>query len=267
MNRFHNLLALLALASMACLTTAARANDPAASANNQNRADQQEVVKGKVQSVSDDHKQIVVRDENNRDWAIQIARDARVRVNDKEAQAGDLKDGDQVTVSFRQVARHVMTAQGDQAGQFAAGRVQRVSEGQLIVKDHQGQEHTFQVAQNAGVRVNGKNAKLSNLKEGDHVVVAYSKRGDASEASEVISEGEGRGAGLAAGQVESVSTEHNQIVLKDQGGHEQTFQLGRDAQVRVNDREGKASDLKQGSQAAVAFSRVASEVTGSRGDK
>jgi Cu/Ag efflux protein CusF len=267
MNRFRNLLALLALASMACLTTAARANDPAGTANNQNRADQQEVVKGKVQNVSDDHKQIVVRDENNRDWAIQIAKDARVRVNDKDAQASDLKDGDQVSVSFRQVVRHVITTQGDKAGQFIAGRVQSISDQQLTIKNHQGQEQTFQVAQNAGVRVNGKSAKLSNLKEGDHVVVAYSKNGDASEASEIISAGEGHGAGLAAGQVESVSADNNQIVLKDQSGREHTFQLGQDAQVRVNDQEGRASDLKQGSQAAVAFSRVASEVTGTRGDK
>ena len=98
-------------------------------------------------------------------------------------------------------------------------------------------------------------------------MVAYSKNGDASEASEVISAGEGHGAGMAAGQVESVSADNNQIVLKDQAGHEQTFQLSRDAQVRVNNQEGKASDLKQGSQAAVAFSRVASEVTGMRGEK
>jgi ribosomal 50S subunit-recycling heat shock protein len=267
MYRIQNLLALLALASMACLTTAARANDQAGNANNQNKADQQQVVKGKVQNVSDDHRQIVVRDDNNRDWAIQIAKDARVRVNDKDAQASDLKDGDQVTVSFRQVVRHVMTTQGDKAGQFTAGRVQRASEGQLTIKNHQGQEQTFQVAQNAAVRVNGKNAKASNLKEGDHVVVAYSKNGDAMEANEVISAGEGHGAGLAAGQVESVSADHNQIVLKDQGGNEHAFQLGQDAQVRVNGQEGRASDLKQGSQAAVAFSRVASEVNGTRGEK
>lgn len=267
MNRIHNLLAVLALAAMACLTTAARADDSARKAGDQNRADQQQVIKGKVQSVSNEHNQIVVRDENNRDWAIQIAQDARVRVNDKDAQARDLKDGDQVTVSFRQVARHVITAQGDKAGQFTAGRVQRASEGQLTIKNHQGEEQTFQVAQNAAVRVSGKSAKLSNLKEGDHVVVAYSKNGNASEASEVISAGEGHDAGLAAGQVESVSADRNQIVLKDQTGHEQTFQLSRDAQVRVNDQEGKASDLKQGSQAAIAFSRVASEVTGTRGEK
>jgi Cu/Ag efflux protein CusF len=268
MFRIHNLLAVLALASMVGLTTAARANDQAAKANNSNRADQQQqAVKGTVQSVSQDHRQIVVRDQNNRDWSIQIAKDARVRVNDKEAQASDLKDGDQVTVNFRQVARHVMATQGDKACQFTAGRVQRASENQLTIKNHEGQEQMFQVAQNAAIRANGQSAKLSNLKEGDHVVVAYSKNGNTSEASEVISAGEGRGASLAAGQVESVSADHNQIVLKDQNGHEHTFQLGQDAQVRVNNREGRASDLRQGNQAAVAYSRVATEVTGSRGSK
>lgn len=268
MNRFHNSLALLALASAACLASAVRADEPrAGKADAQNRAGQQEVIKGKVQSVSDQRNQIVVRDENNRDWAIQIAKDARVRVNDKDAQARDLKEGDQVAVSFRRVARDVVAAQDEKAGRFVAGRVERApAEGnQLVLKDHEGQEHTFQVGQNADIRVNGKSGKLSNLKQGDHVVVAYSKNGDASEASEVMCEGENQGAGMAAGQVESV--DQNQIVLKDQAGHEHTFQLGRDAQVRVNNRDGKASDLQQGNQAAIAYARVASEVTGQRGEK
>lgn len=267
MYRFHNLLALLALVSMAGLTTAARANDQAANANNQDRAGQQQTVTGTVQRISDNHQEIVIRDKNNRDIAVRIGKNSKIRVNDKEGQASDLKDGDLVTVTFRQVVRRVMTSQGGQANQFVAGRVQSVSADgtQLVVKDHRGQEHKFQVIQNAAVRVNGKNAKLSNLKEGDHVLVACSKRGESSEACEVISEGEGRGAGLVAGQVESVK--NNQIVLKDQGGHEHTFQLSHEAQVRVNNQEGTASDLKQGNQAAIAFWRVATEINGQRGNK
>ncbi len=38
--------------------------------------------------------------------------------------------------------------------------------------------------------------------------------------------------------------------------------------MRINDREGKSSDLQQGNQAAIAYSRVASEVDRSqRGNK
>lgn len=267
MYRFHNLLPLLALVAMAGLTTAVRANDQAAKANNQNQAGQQETVKGAVQRISDDHQQIVIRDQNNRDVAVRIGKNAKIRINDKEGQASDLKTGDQVTVSFRRVVRRVMTSQGGQANQFVAGRVQSVSADgtQLVVKDRRGQEHKLQVIQNAAVRVNGKNAKLSNLKEGDHVLVACTKRGEASEACEVISENEGRGAGLAAGQVQSVA--RDQIVLKDQSGHEHTFQLSNEAQVRVNNQEGTASDLKQGNQAAVAFWRVATQVNDQRGNK
>ena len=177
MYRFHNLLALLALVAMAGLTTAVRADDQAAQANNQNKAQQQQTIKGTVQRISDNHQQIVVRDQNNRDVAVRIGQNSKIRINDKEGQASDLKDGDQVTVTFRQVVRRVMTSQGGQANQFVAGRVQSVSADgtQLVVKDHRGQEHKFQVIQNAAVRVNGKNAKLSNLKEGDHVLVACSK--------------------------------------------------------------------------------------------
>ena len=268
MIRSHKwLYAPMALALAACLSLSARADQPKADAPN--RADDQETVKGKVQSVSADQNQIVVRDDNNHEVAFQIAKDAKVRVNDKEARAADLKEGDEVAVSFRRVARNVCSAQGDQAGEFAAGRVQRTSGdgNQLVLKGHDGQEQTFQVAQNARVRVNDKEGKLSDLKEGDHAVVSYSKQGEQLAAREVMAEHEGQGAGLAAGRVERISADRDQIVLKDQGGHEHAFQLGQDAQVRINNQEAKAADLQQGSQAAVAYWRVAAEVTGRRADK
>ena len=56
-------------------------------------------------------------------------------------------------------------------------------------------------------------------------------------------------------------------MLKDNAGHEHTFQLTQDARVHINDRDGKSADLQQGNQAAIAYSRVASEVTGQRGNK
>jgi len=271
MIRSHKwFLAPLALALAACLSMSARADEAKADkADAPNKSDEQESLKGKVQSVTADQNQIVVRDDNNHDMTFQIAKDAKVRVNDKDARAADLKEGDEVAVSFRRVARNICSAQGDQAGEFAAGRVQRstAENNQLVLKGHDGQERTFQVAQNARVRVNDKDGKLSDLKEGDHAVVAYTKQGDNLAAREVMSEREGQGAGLVAGQVERVSADRSQIVLKDQAGHEHTFQVGQDAQVRINDKDGKASDLQQGSQAAVAYSRVASEVTGRRADK
>ncbi len=197
MIRSHKwLLAPLALALAACLSMSARADQ--AKADAQNRSDDQETVKGKVQSVSADQNQIVVRDENNHDMAFQIARDARVRVNDKDARAADLKEGDEVAVNFRRVARNICSSQGDQGGEFAAGRVQRAENNQLVLKGHDGQERTFQVAQNARVRVNDKEGNLSDLKEGDHAVVGYTKQGDQLNAREVMSEHEGQASGLVA---------------------------------------------------------------------
>jgi len=268
MIRSHKwLLAPLALAVAACLSMTARADQAKAEAPN--RADDQETLKGKVQSDSADQNQIVVRDENNHDMTFQIAKDAKVRVNDKDARAADLKEGDEVAVNFRRVARNICSSQGDQACEFATGRVQRASadNNQLVLKGHDGQERTFQVAQNARVRANDKDAKLADLKEGDHAVVAFSKQGDQLAAREIMAEHEGQGAGLAAGQVQSVSADRNQIVLKDQAGHEHTFQVGQDAQVRINDKDGKAADLQQGSQAAVAYWREAADINGRRGDK
>ncbi len=56
-------------------------------------------------------------------------------------------------------------------------------------------------------------------------------------------------------------------MLKDQAGHEHAFQMGQDAQVRINNQEAKAADLQQGSQAAVAYWREAADINGRRGDK
>ena len=66
----------------------------------------------------------------------------------------------------------------------------------------------------------------------------------------------------------TVSADRNQIVLKDQSGKEgRAFQMGQDAQVRIDDKDAKPTDLQQGSQAAVAYWRVAAEVNGRRADK
>jgi len=265
MFRIHKLLVPTALALAVCLTPALRADEAKADARDQAAA--QDTFKGTVQSASGD--QIVVRDAKNHDQTFQIARDAKVRVNDKEARAADLKDGDQVEISYRREARNVLACQGEQGGEFASGRVQSVSadNNQIVLKGHDGQERTFQVAQKAQVRVGDKEGKLADVKEGDHAVVAYTKNGDVSSAREILTEREGQDMGLAAGQVERVSADRNQIVLKDNAGHEHTFQLTQDARVRINDRDGKSADLQQGNQAAIAYSRVASEVTGQRGNK
>ena len=145
MFRIHNLLVPTALALAVCLTPALRADEAKADARDQ--ANAQDTFKGTVQSARRD--QIVVRDANNHDQTFQIARDAKVRVNDKEARAADLKDGDQVEISYRREARNVLACQGEQGGEVASGRVQSVSadNNQIVLKGHDGQERTFQVAQ------------------------------------------------------------------------------------------------------------------------
>ena len=64
-----------------------------------------------------------------------------------------------------------------------------------MLKGHDGQDGTFQVAQNARVRVNNKEGNLSALKEGDHAVVGYTKQGDQLQAREVIAEPESQARG------------------------------------------------------------------------
>lgn len=267
MNRFQkSLFVAFALAAAVCLTTAVHADN---AGKDQARSDDQDAIKGKVQSISAEHNQFVLRDDKDREWAFQVAQDAKIRINDKEGRLADLKEGDEVTVNSRRVARDVLASQGEQAGQVAGGRVERVSADgrQLTVKGHDGQERTFQIGQDARVRVNDKEGQLADLKEGDHVAVVYAKNGDQLAARVILSAQRDQAAGVAVGQVQRVSAENNQIVVKDANGHEHTFQMGKDARVRIDEKEGQASNLKEGNEVAVAYRRVASEITGERANK
>jgi hypothetical protein len=44
--------------------------------------------------------QFVLTDSNGKDWTITVAKDAKIVINDKEAKLADLKNGEEVDVTY-----------------------------------------------------------------------------------------------------------------------------------------------------------------------
>jgi hypothetical protein len=59
-----------------------------------------ELGRGSVKTFDADKKQLVLTDPNGKDWTFHLAGDAKVRLNDKDSKASDLKLGDKVTVVY-----------------------------------------------------------------------------------------------------------------------------------------------------------------------
>jgi hypothetical protein len=59
-----------------------------------------ELGRGAVKTFDADKKQLTLTDPNGKDWTFHLAGDAKVRLNDKDSKASDLKLGDRVTVVF-----------------------------------------------------------------------------------------------------------------------------------------------------------------------
>src|SRR5262249_37627162 len=134
-----------------------------------------EVAQGRIQQVSADQKQFTLRDQNNKDWTFHFGRDAKVRLNDKDSRAADLKAGDEVTILYEKqgdmlTAWDILGSRGvGQAAEVARGEIKSVSpdKQQLILKDRSGKERAFQVSRDAKVRVNNQDRNLADLKAGE----------------------------------------------------------------------------------------------------
>lgn len=75
---------LLALAFVFALVTAACAAD----------------AKGRIKTVIPDKGQFVMADDTGKNWTVNVATDAKVRLNDKESRLADLQSDDEVQVTY-----------------------------------------------------------------------------------------------------------------------------------------------------------------------
>jgi uncharacterized Zn ribbon protein len=255
------LLPVLALALVVGLTMPVlAADDPAGGTD---------TVKGKIQRVSADDHQFVLRDNNGRDWTFQVAREAKVRVNDKDSNLADLKQGDEVTINYQRMANEIRSNPRQQGADVTQGTIKSVApnDNQLVLTDTNNKDWTFQLGENSRLRLADKDIKIGDLKQGEHATIFYTKQGDRLMANEVCSSREGQSAEVARGLIQRLSPNDNQFVLKDQNGKERAFQIARDAKVRVNDKDSNLADLKQGDEVTVMAQLMASDIRSERKEK
>lgn len=143
--------------------------------------------KGTLRSIYEDKRQVVLKGVL-RDTIYDLSKDAKLCVDGKKVKIGELRVGDQVTIEFQKSGDRMM------AGEIRALRKATETTGtvrgaiadthQLILKGIL-KDTTYQLEKEAIVWVNGKERKLADLREGDHVRVTFENRGEKLMASEV----------------------------------------------------------------------------------
>jgi phosphotransferase system IIA component len=134
--------------------------------------------KGTIQNIVADQHQFTLKDPQGRERIFHVARNARVQINGKQAQLAELQKGQEVTLTYQQVLTEIRAGRDEaktepqkQQGQTVRGQIQRVmaDQRQLSLKDQNGKEHVFQISQNARVQLNGRNASLNDLQQGQEL--------------------------------------------------------------------------------------------------
>ncbi len=222
---------------------------------------------GRIVKIWSEQNRFTLKEIGGAEYTFQVGQDATIRLNDQDSKLADLKEGDQVTITYRMMARDINAGQPAQTAAGARGQIQRVmaDQNQFILKDMSNREWTFQLVREAKVRLNERDSRLADLKEGDQVCILYEKSGDLLMARELhSSRGVAQAAEFTRGEIKSVSADQQQLILKDPTGKERTFQVSRDAKVRVNNEDRKLADLKEGEPAAVTFLYMVSDLRSRR---
>jgi len=259
------LLGMLALALLLGLPAAVWADDQASG-----QAKPGEVMaQGQVTKVQADQNQFVLKGKDGREMTFRVARDSQFFLNNKASKITDLKEGDEVTVQYRLHAQDVHAGTGAQATEAVRGQIKRVAadQNQLLLKDQNGKDMTFQLGQDARVRLNNKDGKVTDLKEGDDVIIRYQRQGDNLAVREICADRGAPAADLTRGTIQSINADNHQLVLKDRDGKVWTFFLDRDAKVRLNDRDSTLGDLKTGNEVTIAYTMTARDIRSNRRDR
>jgi Cu/Ag efflux protein CusF len=67
--------------------------------------------KGKIKSVDADKSQFVVTDKDGKDWTFKMDDNAKIRLNDKDSKLNDLKEGDEVKVTYEKKADQMIASE------------------------------------------------------------------------------------------------------------------------------------------------------------
>jgi len=56
--------------------------------------------KGKIKSINADKSEFVLTDKDGKDWTFKMDDNAKIRLNDKDSKLNDLKEGDEIKVTY-----------------------------------------------------------------------------------------------------------------------------------------------------------------------
>jgi len=139
----------------------------------------QHQARGKIENINADQHQFTLKDQNGREMTFQCDRNARPQLDGKDAKLTDLQQGQEVTVTYRNVLTAIRAGEKNeqadspqqQKGQMVRGQIERVeaAQQQIHLKDQNGKEHTFQIGKNTQVQVNGRDATVADLQQGQQV--------------------------------------------------------------------------------------------------
>jgi Cu/Ag efflux protein CusF len=217
---------------------------------------------GKIESVSPEQNRLVLRDRDNKEWSFRLNKDAQVRLQDKDAKLADLKPGDEVIINYGVMASAIHAGREGRNYDVTAGEITKVNnDGEsFMMKDKNGKEWTFHTGKNSRISANDREGKVSDLKVGDHVALQYVKEGNRLVACDCWCGAHAMAPETTTGKIEKVSATDQRLVLRDANGKERTFQLGRHAQVRMDDKEAKLADLQTGQDVTVNYQFVVKEI-------
>jgi Cu/Ag efflux protein CusF len=129
--------------------------------------------------------QLVVTDNQNKDWTYRLADKAFIACPDaKDAKIADIKPGARLSVLWdKKGDEYEATAVLHHEGAFrdaglGLGTIKKVADTQLVISDEKGKEATFTMGDGARVRLKNEDAKIDSFKAGDRVVFVYNKKGD-----------------------------------------------------------------------------------------
>jgi Cu/Ag efflux protein CusF len=143
--------------------------------------------KGTIKSVDIKRHEVVMKG-LVKDSLYELKKDAWIAIDGVKAKLEDFKEGDRAVVSYvtsgeRMIAsevrglRNAQEAKGTVKGTFAEKRELTLKG---VVKDS-----TYELNKDATIVINGKASQLTDLREGDEVMVTYVERGDRMMANEV----------------------------------------------------------------------------------
>jgi hypothetical protein len=142
------------------------------------------VIYGKVKTINDAQKEVVLTDSAGKDWTFKLAEDVVINRGGKESQT-DLKTGDPVNVLFDKgavtwKAHYFLVTDGDRKNwELMVGAVKSYDpdKKELSITDENGKVWVFAQG-DAKVRINREDSKMQDIKTGDRASVIVEKYGD-----------------------------------------------------------------------------------------